>query len=239
MTAMKAAAALALAASLAVPPAVRAKPMSELPGQAGPKGQKDQKARDAQQQAELERAQQTHEKGTPRPLDEAQQRAIGEVWARNQLAERVGALGTERGTSQEVKNLGRWLADDARRVSQDLGNLLRARGADPAKLPPGQDVPKVQGELDALSKASGDDFDRQYVDFLTRNTPSLKDAMGRARDATPGSDAELKWYLDQGERLEIGHRDAARQLATQRQARTPPPEQQQGRAPPPRPAPGR
>src|SRR5512138_1099558 len=118
MIAMKTAAALALAASLAVPPAVRAKPLSELPGQAGQKGQK---AQDARQQAELERAQQTHEKGTPRPLDEAQQKAVGEVWARNQLAQQVGTLGEQRGSSQEVKNLGRWLADDSRRVSQDLG----------------------------------------------------------------------------------------------------------------------
>jgi predicted outer membrane protein len=125
-----------------------------------------------------------------------------------------------------VKNLGRWLADDARRVSQDLGNLVKARGGDASKLPPGPDAQRIQGELGALSKASGDDFDRQFVDFLTRNTPTLKEAMGRARDATPGSDAELKWYLDQGERLEIGHRDAARQLATQRQARTPPAQQQ-------------
>jgi predicted outer membrane protein len=226
------AAALALAASLALPAAARAKPLSELPGQTAPKGQ------DAKQQSELERAQQTHEQGTPRPLDEAQQKAIGEAWARTQVAQQVGQLGQSRGQSQEVKNLGRWLADDARRVSQDLGNLLRARGSDPAKLPGQEAFQQMQGEVGALAKASGEEFDRQYVDWLTRNTPALKDAMGRARDVTPGSDAELKWYLDQGEKLEIGHRDAARQLATQRQARTPPPQQQRA-PPPPRPAPGK
>src|SRR5512138_1369076 len=146
MTRMKTAA-LALAASLALPAAGRDKPLSELPGQAG---SKDQKAQDARQQSELERAQQTHEKGTPRPLDPAQQAAIGEVWARNQLAQQVGQLGQQRGKSQEVKNLGRWFADDSKRVTQDLGNLLRARGTDPAKLAPGQDVQRVQGELAAL-----------------------------------------------------------------------------------------
>ncbi len=205
----------ALAASLAIPAAAHAASKNDR-----------QRAEDAKHAAELGQAQAQHEKGTPAPLDPEQQRAIGAVVTGNQLLGGVGTLAAQKGQSQEVKNLGRWLSQDEAGVSKDLGNLLRQRGADPAKLPPGPERDRMQGELTALSRASGAAFDQQLVDFLTRYTPSYKEAAGHARDVTPGSDADLKWYLDQVERLEIGHRDASRQLASQRQARTPP--QQQG-----------
>lgn len=216
----------ALAAALAFPPAALAKSRKEL------EEESRQKAADAKHQQELSQAQGTHEKGTPSPLSERQRKEIGDVWARNQLAEQAGRLAMQKGKSAEVKNMGRWVADDHRRVSQDLGKLLQDRGQNPATLPPAQDRERITAELGAVAKASDDEFDRQFVEFLTRNTPTFAQAFGRARDATPGSDADLKWYLDQGERLENGHRDAARQLSSQRQARTPPPG-------PPRPAPVR
>jgi predicted outer membrane protein len=217
----------ALAASLAAPPAALAKSPTEKAREMRDKAA--QKGEVGQHERELGQAQQTHEKGTPSPLDDAQREALGALWARTQLAGQVATLGMSRAKSPEVKNLARWLGEDHRRVTQDLGKLLQERGADPAKLPPGPDHDRIQGEIGALAKASGDDFDRAFVDFVNRNSPSLKDSAGRARDATPGRDADLKWYLDQVERLEIGHRDSARQLASQRQARTPP-------APPQRPA---
>jgi predicted outer membrane protein len=211
----------ALAASLAVPAATLA---------ASKKA--EQRKAEAKHEAELGQAQAQHEKGTPAPLNAEQQQAIGAVADGNRILGAAASLAAEKGKSQEVKNTGRWISQDEAGVSKDLGNLLKARGADPAKLPPSPDRDRMQGELSALTKASGDAFDQQLVDFLTRYTPGYKDAVGHARDVTPGSDADLKWYLDQVERLEIGHRDASRQLASQRQARTPPPQQAA-----PRPAP--
>ncbi len=215
----------ALAASLAVPVVALAKT---------PKVEQEarQRAEQAQQhEQQLGQAQAQHEKGAAAPLNPEQQQAIGALLAGNQLLGQAGSMAATKGKSQEVKNLGRWLAQDETGISRDLGNLLKQRGADPAKLPPSQG--RIQGELAQLSKASGDAFDQQFVEFLTRYTPTYKEAAGHARDVTPGSDADLKWYLDQIERLEIGHRDASRQLSSQRQARTPP---QQAA---PRPAPRR
>ncbi|HEX9052370.1 MAG TPA: DUF4142 domain-containing protein [Anaeromyxobacter sp.] len=222
---MKRAAVAALAASLAVPVA----------GLAASKKNEDEalrRAAEAKHERDLGQAQAQHEKGTPAPLNAQQQQAIGAVVAENQLLGQAGLLATTKGKSAEVKNLGRWLAQDEAGVSKDLGNLLKQRGADPARLPPAPERERIQGELQALSKASGDAFDQQLVDFLARYTPTYKEAAGHARDVTPGSDADLKWYLDQVERLEIGHRDATRQLASQRQARTPP--QQGAQRPAPR-----
>lgn len=217
---MRRAVVAALAASLAVP------------AFAASKKDEERKRAEAKHEAELGQAQAQHEKGAPAPLNAQQQQAIGAVADGNRLLGGAASLAAQRGKSQEVKNLGSWISQDEAGISKDLGNLLKVRGADLAKLPPGPDRDRMQGELAALTKASGDAFDQQLVDFLTRYTPVYKEAAGRARDVTPGADADLKWYLDQIERLEIGHRDASRQLASQRQARTPP--QQQAA---PRPAP--
>lgn len=219
---LKRAVVTALAASLAMPAATLA----------ASKKDEERKRAEAKHEAELGQAQAQHEKGTPAPLNAGQQQAIGALADANRLLGGVATLAAERGKSQEVKNIGRWISQDEAGISKDLGNLLKARGADLAKLPPGPERDRMQGEFAALAKASGDAFDQQFVDFLARYTPSYKEAAGHARDVTPGSDADLKWYLDQVERLEIGHRDASRQLASQRQARTPPPQQAA-----PRPAP--
>ncbi|HET8538596.1 MAG TPA: DUF4142 domain-containing protein [Anaeromyxobacter sp.] len=221
----------ALAASLAVPPAALAKERKSVVDEARRRAEESARSREQARRAEGQAQPQAPEKGTPSPLSDAQRTAVGDVVARLQLEQSAAGMGVQKGRSAEVKNLARWLADDHRRVSEDLGKLLRDRGADPATLPAIADREKLQGELAVLSNAPPDDFDRAFVDFLTRNSPALKDAFGRARDATPGSDAELKWYLDQGERLAIGHRDAARQLASQRQARTPAPTPAPGRPP--------
>jgi hypothetical protein len=206
-----------LAASLAVPPAALAASRKDMEEEA-----KRQAQTARRHEQELGQAQAQHEKGTAAPLDDQQRNAIGALVARSDLEMRIGELGRAQGQSTEVKNHGRWLADDHRRVAEDLGKLLRARGADPASLPKGDEVGRLEGELGTLAKTSPQEFDRAYVDFLTRHANSAKEAAGRARDATPGSDADLKWYLDQVERLEIGHRDVARQLSSPRaQARTP------------------
>jgi predicted outer membrane protein len=212
----------ALAASLAVPAATLA----------ASKKDEERKRAEAKHEAELSQAQAQHEKGAPAPLNGEQQQAIGAVVDGNKLLGTAASMAAQRAKSPEVKNIGKWISQDEVGVSKDLGNLLKARGADPAKLPPTADRSRIEGELAALSKAPADAFDQQFVDFLTRYAPTYKEAAGRARDATPGSDADLKWYLDQVERLEIGHRDAARQLSSQRQARTPPQQQQQQRPSP-------
>ncbi len=204
----------ALAAALALAPAARAASPKELEQEA------QQKAEEARRRAEQSAP------GTPAPLDDARRGAIGAALAWSQLTREAGKLAGSKGESKEVKDLGKSLERDEQRASDDIGRLVSQRGTNPASLPPGPDRDRVNGELAALGKSKGGAFDQAFVDFLVRNLPAYKDAAGRARDATPGSDADLKWSLDQLERLVIAHRDAARQLSTRREqakARTPPP----------------
>ena len=57
---------------------------------------------------------------------------------------------------------------------------------------------------------------------MTRNDSSFVEALKHAREVTPGKDAVFKKWLDGFENVEEEHLSAARQLKSQRQARTPP-----------------
>ena len=162
--------------------------------------------------------------GQAAQLAPEQHAALGAMWAHNQLGLRAGDTAASRGASNEVKNLGRLLADDHRRIEGELARLLRERGvADPNTLAPPAHKQRLESELGQLSARTGEDFDKEFVAFLTRNQPMFVEALKRARDVTPGKDAGFKKFLDDVENLEEGHLSASRQLKTQRQARTPPP----------------
>jgi len=180
----------------------------------------------AQPQAQ---AQAQQPQGQAMPLTEEQKQAIGAINVRNQLAMRAGELAANRGGSDEVKNLGRLLAADHKRVEGELAALLKERNTDVNALPQPPEKQKIEQELAQLGSRTGEDFDRQFIDFLTRDRPAFVEALKRARDVTPGRDARLKKFLDDVENLEEGHLSAARQLKSQRQARTPPPQQPQTR----------
>jgi putative membrane protein len=147
--------------------------------------------------------------------------AFGEVHALNDLAARAGDLAASRGASQEVKDLGRTLADDHRRLDAQLQALLKPRDKDVNTLPK-PDRQTLEGELSQLQSKSGEEFDRDFVAFLTRNGVAFVDTLKRARDIVAGKDHELKKFLDDAENSEEAHLASARQLKSQRQARTPP-----------------
>lgn len=208
--------AAALAATLAVPAAAAPDVVERT--------QEEARRRAAEQEAARRRerpGKAAAPEGTPSPLSPAQREAIGAALARGEVAMAAGALARHRGESEEVRSLGRWLAEDHRQVKERLAGLLRERGADPATLPIG-DADRLRENLEALTLLSGPEFDRAFVAFLTRTGPEFVEAMKRARGVTPGSDAQLKRYLDQAENLEEGHLTAARLLSQQRQARKPP-----------------
>lgn len=218
--------AAAFAAALALPTAARAqggveeshrRSTGQAPRAATPAPQ--QPAAPGQQTAQAQPGQ-----AQPKaPLTDEQRAAFGTVWSRNKLALQLGELASTRGASAEVKNLGRWLTQEHKRVESELAWLLKNRGTDVNTLASGPERQRIEGELAQLNTKSGEELDREVVSFLTKNNPSLVDALKRARDVTPGKDAELKKWLDDAENVAEGHLSAARQLKSQRQARTPPP----------------
>lgn len=156
------------------------------------------------------------------PLSEEQRVALTAVHYHSQVAAYLGDLAGTRAASQEVRDLGRSLAEDHRRIDGQLAGLLKERGTDINALPHAPNRPQLEGELRQLEPKTGEEFDREFVAFLTRNGVAFVDTLKRARDVTPGKDAALKRFLDDAENSEENHLAASRRLKAQRQARTPP-----------------
>jgi len=208
--------AAALAAALASPAAAQTSgSIGERARQAAGQPQATQPAPAAPQ------AQASGQQG-PALATEEQRAAFGAVHAQNQLAAQIGDMAASRGASEQVKSLGRTLAEDHRRIDGELGALLKARGLDLNALGAGAQQPQLQGEISQLGGKSGEDFDTAFVAFLTRNGTAFVDALKHARGVVPGKDAQLKKFLDDAENTEESHLASARQTKSQRQARKPP-----------------
>jgi putative membrane protein len=156
-------------------------------------------------------------------LSQEQLQAIATVMARNDLSARVGDLAATRGSTPELQSLGRQIAEDHRRTQEELRRLLVERGVpDLSALPPAEEHEKLEGEFMKLAAVTGPEFDREVTEFLTRNEPRFVEELKRARDVTPGKDAQLKKFLDDAENTEENHLAASRRVKANRQARTPP-----------------
>jgi putative membrane protein len=160
--------------------------------------------------------------GQAQQLTEEQRAALGVMWGRNKLAFQAGEMALTRGASDEVRHLGNVLTQAHRHIESVFTEHLRQRGTDPNALAAGPEQQRIQGELGQLSTKTGEEFDREFVAFVTRNHVSLVEDLKRARDVTPGKDALLKKWLDDVENGEEDHLAQARQLKAKRQARTPP-----------------
>ncbi len=160
--------------------------------------------------------------GPAHQLTAEQRAAFGTLRQHNAVAIRVGDVAASRAASEEVKSLARMIANDHRRVEGEIANLTKERGVDWNTLTAPPSDQRFEEEIGQLSTRSGEEFDKEFVAFLTRNGTRFVDALKRARDITPGKDAQLKKSLDDMENLEEAHLTASRQLKVQRQARTPP-----------------
>lgn len=213
-----------IAAALAAVLAMSAAAQQEGPNVQGPFRKGPGQTPSAQPQpAPAAQGQATGQQAQGQPLATEEQRAaFGKVHAQNQLAAQIGDMAAARGASPEVQNLGRSLAADHRRIDGELGTLLKARGLDVNALAPGPERAQLETQIAQLGSKSGEEFDREFVSFLTRNGVSFVDALKHARDVIPGKDGQLKKFLDDAENSEENHLAASRQLKSQRQARKPP-----------------
>lgn len=160
-------------------------------------------------------------------LTEDARSTLATLHLRSAFEVEAGQLAQQQGSAQAVKDFGRTLEQDARRVDGELAALVRERGQDVATLAlPEHERTGHQQMMDRLRATQGDMFDRELVraaiDVEQRYVQDLK-AM---RDRTPGEDARLKKWLDDTENLAEAHLAAARALKrtqdSQPAARRPP-----------------
>jgi putative membrane protein len=107
--------------------------------------------------------------------------------ARDGMAEvELGKLAAQKGNSDAVKQFGQRMADDHGKANDELKNLAQQKGL---TLPTDLDSKHKQA-MDRLSKLSGADFDRAYVNDMVRD--HRKDVNEFKREADRAKDPDLK-----------------------------------------------
>jgi putative membrane protein len=107
--------------------------------------------------------------------------------ARDGMAEvELGKLAAQKGNSDAVKQFGQRMADDHGKANDELKNLAQQKGL---TVPTDLDS-KHKQVMDRLSKLSGADFDRAYVNDMVRD--HRKDVAEFKREADRAKDPDLK-----------------------------------------------
>jgi putative membrane protein len=160
-------------------------------------------------------------------LTDDARRSLARIHLRNAFEVEAGQLAQQQGQSQQVKDLGRKLEQEARRVDGELATLVQERGTQANALPLPEEERSAHGQMmGRLRELKGEQFDREFVrdtiQIEQRYVQDLKDM----RNRTPGHDARLKKWLDDSENVAESHlasaRDAKRAVDNERAARRPP-----------------
>jgi putative membrane protein len=143
----------------------------------------------------------------------------------------VGKLGAERGTTTNVKEYGQRILTEHERLDRELAQIAQSRGI---QLQPAEQIVAAAQDHAAawqpVIAKSGLEFDRAYIDMLVAEREARVPELKQLRDRTPGSDAELKKWVDEMEVLMEKTRNEARdvrQAVRQEQQQ----QQRQGRKP--------
>lgn len=165
--------------------------------------------------------------GQAAQLTDDARRSLAKIHLRNAFEVDAGQLAQQRGQSQAVKDLGRKLEQEARKVDADVAGLMRERGGDINALPLPEAERSGHGQMMAkLRELQGEQFDQEFVRDTVQIEERYEQDLKEMRDRTPGHDARLKKWLDDTENTAEAHlaaaRDAKRSLDTQRAARRTP-----------------
>ena len=88
----------------------------------------------------------------------------------------LGNLALQKGKSREVKDFGKMMVDDHTKANNELKGIASGKGIDvPASLTDNQ-----KKDVDKLSKKSGADFDKAYVDMMVEDHKKDIDAFKKA-----------------------------------------------------------
>lgn len=146
-------------------------------------------------------------------LDEQNRSILGTLSLRNHFAIEVSQIAAQRGTSNEVKQLGERLVTEHQRLEEDVGKMVTSRGGTLASLPKPESERAAHEQLvQRLKGLSGAEFDREFVLAVQDVQRGYVEDLKRMRDATPGKDADLKRWLDNHEDLAEERLTATRQV---------------------------
>ena len=97
-----------------------------------------------------------------------------------QLEVKLGQIATRQGVSEDVKKFGQRMVDDHTKANDQLKQLAQSKGVE---LPTDIDR-SAKREHDKLSKLSGADFDREFMDHMVSDhKKAVKDFQKEAKSA--------------------------------------------------------
>lgn len=103
----------------------------------------------------------------------------------------LGRLATEKASSAEVKQFGQRMVDDHSKANQQLSTIAQQKSVQiPTEL-----TGKAKADYDRLSKLSGEQFDRAYMQMMVRD--HRKDVADFRKQSTSAKDSELKSFASQ------------------------------------------
>ncbi len=120
----------------------------------------------------------------------------------------LGKLAQERGSSDQVKDLGKQLEQDHQKSFQELQRIASSKGVD---LPQSPDK-KQEAVHDRLSKLSGEQFDRAFLKEVQQD--HSKDIKEYERESQRSKDPDVKQYASSTLPDLHRHHDLAQQAMT-------------------------
>src|SRR4051812_23562588 len=125
-------------------------------------------------------------KGTKLTGDD--ERFIKEAASGGMMEVELGKIAADKAQDSEVKSFGKRMVDDHTKANQQLKTLASNKGV---TIPSELDK-KHKSKVDKLSKASGADFDRQYMKDMVDD--HKEDVQKFQRIADKGRDADVKKF---------------------------------------------
>jgi putative membrane protein len=127
-------------------------------------------------------------------MDKGDMKFIKEACVGGETEVALGKLAAEKATSADVKAFGQKMADDHGKANDELMKLASSKGVD---LSMGKErrQKKIDDKVADLSKKSGADFDKAYVDDMVKDHE--KDVKEFKKQAETAKDEDLKKWAGQ------------------------------------------
>jgi len=128
---------------------------------------------------------------TTAQLAGAEQAFIKEAATGGLMEVELGKLAAEKASSAEVKQFGQRMVDDHGKANQQLSTIAQQKNVQvPTEL-----TGKAKSDYDRLSKLSGEQFDRAYMQLMVRD--HRKDVGDFRKQSTSAKDADVKSFASQ------------------------------------------
>lgn len=126
------------------------------------------------------------QKGAEMKAADVDQKFVSEAASGGLFEVEAGKIAAERASKQEVKDFAQSMIDDHGKANQELKQIATSKNFNV----PTEMNKKHRQDLDKLSKYSGADFDKHYMDMMVKD--HKKDVTEFRKHAKEGKDPELR-----------------------------------------------